>query len=183
MNRGQHGGVNIMAQPRPTRTTRSETLPGIAGWRWIFILQGVLSVVAALVGYVFIVDFPELSHKSFGLKFLTEKEAAFVVARIEKDRHDAIPEEFQLGKYLKNVLNLKVCGFATLFGLATTNAYAIACFLPIIPTTGWGSMSLPLSVSLRLLMSRRRSSCTCVPSWVTNTTSDLPLSSSADASC
>lgn len=92
----------------------------------------------ALFSYLVIVDFPELSTNSFGFKFLNEKEAAFVVARIEKDRHDAIPEEFKLGKYLKSALDLKVWGFAALFGLTTTNTYAIAYFLPIILNEGMG---------------------------------------------
>lgn len=119
-------------------TAPSGYLPGIAGWRWIFILQGVITVVLALFSYLLIVDFPELSTHSFGLKFLNQKEADFVVARIEKDRHDAIPEAFHLGKYLKSGLDLKVWGFAALFGLTTTNTYAIAYFLPIILNAGMG---------------------------------------------
>ena len=34
------------------------------------------------------------------------------------------PEPFALGSYLKNALDLKVWGFAALFGLTTTNTYA-----------------------------------------------------------
>jgi MFS family permease len=67
-------------------------LPGIAGWRWIFILQGVVTCVVALVSLMFIVDFPELATKTWGFKFLNDKEVAFIVARIEKDRHDVLPE-------------------------------------------------------------------------------------------
>ncbi|EXJ75775.1 uncharacterized protein A1O5_00282 [Cladophialophora psammophila CBS 110553] len=113
-------------------------LPGIAGWRWIFILQGVLTCILAIGSYFLIVDFPEKATDTFGFKFLNQKEVDFVVARIEKDRHDAIPEEFRLGKYLKNALDLKVWGFAWLFGLTTTNTYAIAYFLPIILNDGMG---------------------------------------------
>ena len=113
--------------------------PGLAGWRWIFILQGLLTVVVGIIGWYFIVDFPEeAAKKGMGKKFLTEKEAAFVVARIEKDRHDVIPEEFAIGKYLKNGLDLKVWGFASLFMLTTTMTYAIAYFLPIILRDGMG---------------------------------------------
>ncbi|KIV86445.1 hypothetical protein PV11_02057 [Exophiala sideris] len=130
---GQHYGPTE-ANP----TAPSGILPGLAGWRWIFILQGTLTCVMAIVAFLFIVDFPELSTNSFGLKFLNEKEAAFVVARIEKDRHDAIPEPFRLGNYLKNALDMKVWGFAALFGLTTTNTYAIAYFLPIILNDGMG---------------------------------------------
>jgi len=96
-------------------------------------MQGLLTCVVALGSYFLIVDFPEQAATAgFQLKFLNEEEAAFVVARIEKDRSDAIPEPFVIGKYLKNALDLKVWGFATLFMLTTTCTYAIAYFLPII---------------------------------------------------
>lgn len=39
---------------------------------------------------------------------------------------------------MKNALDLKVWGFAALFGLTTTNTYAIAYFLPIILNDGMG---------------------------------------------
>lgn len=62
----------------------------------------------------------------------------FVVATIEKDRHDATLEEFKVGQYLKCAADLKVWGFAALFGLSTTVTYAIAYFLPIILEVGMG---------------------------------------------
>ncbi|KZM21583.1 uncharacterized protein EKO05_0008037 [Ascochyta rabiei] len=113
--------------------------PGLSGWRWIFILQGVLTVVIGFVGWYFIVDFPELANKpGMGKKFLNQSEVDFIVARIERDRHDALPEEFNIGKYLKNALDLKIWGFAAIFMLTTTITYAIAYFLPIILKDGMG---------------------------------------------
>lgn len=99
-------------------------------------MEGVVTCLAGFVGYYMIVDFPELAAKSW--RFLTPAESEFVVARIEKDRHDAIPEPFQLGAYLKNATDLKIWGFAWLFMLAATNSYAIAYFLPIILRDGMG---------------------------------------------
>ena len=134
-----HGYLGAHINPSKAHPNiKAHIAPGIAGWRWIFILQGLLTCIIGLGAYLTIVDFPELSTKSFGLKFLNEKEAAFVVARIEKDRHDAIPEEFHMGKYLRNALDLKIWGFAALFGLTTTCTYAIAYFLPIILQEGMG---------------------------------------------
>jgi MFS family permease len=71
-------------------------LPGIAGWRWIFILEGVLTCVIAAGAYFIIVDFPEKAVNSFGLKFLNKAESEFICARIEQDRHDVVPEEYVL---------------------------------------------------------------------------------------
>ncbi|KIV92880.1 hypothetical protein PV10_04144, partial [Exophiala mesophila] len=130
---GQHYG------PTPTNPDApSGILPGIAGWRWIFILQGVITCVLGLGSLLLIVDFPELSVNTFGLKFLNQREADFIVARIEADRQDVVLEQFNIWKYLKHALDLKVWAFAALFGLTTTNTYAIAYFLPIILNVGMG---------------------------------------------
>ncbi|KAH7064253.1 major facilitator superfamily domain-containing protein [Paraphoma chrysanthemicola] len=114
--------------------------PGLSGWRWIFILQGVITVAIGLIGWYFIVDFPELAANPSKLqkKFLSQQEADFIVARIEKDRHDVVAEEFNMAKYLKGALDLKVWGFAIIFMFTTTVTYAIAYFLPIILKDGMG---------------------------------------------
>ncbi|KAF8859312.1 MFS general substrate transporter [Acephala macrosclerotiorum] len=109
---------------------------GLAGWRWIFIIEGLITCVLGIIGYFLIVDFPEKAVNSWN--FLSSRESAFVVARIEKDRHDAIPEPFQISSYLKNALDSKVWAFASLFGLTATNTYAIAYFLPVILKDGMG---------------------------------------------
>ena len=99
-------------------------------------MEGVITCAFGLLGYFLIVDFPELAASSF--HFLSERESLYVVARIEKDRADAIPEPFSIGSYLKNALDLRVWGFGALFGLTTTCSYAIAYFLPIILRLGMG---------------------------------------------
>ena len=111
-------------------------LGNLSGWRWIFIIEGLITCVFGITGYFLIVDFPELASKSW--HFLNEREAAFMVARIEKDRHDAIPEAFSITAYIKNAFDSKVWAFASLFGLTTTNTYAIAYFLPVILREGMG---------------------------------------------
>lgn len=124
---GQHYGPTAEDPTAP-----SGIMAGIAGWRWIFIMQGLLTCIVAGIGATTISDFPEYAAKksrSFAFSFLNEREANFVVARIEKDRSDAIAEPFNLGKYVRGAADLKVWGFAALFGLTTTSTYAIAYFL------------------------------------------------------
>jgi MFS family permease len=109
-------------------------LGGLEGWRWIFIIEGIITIVLGAIGYLLIVDFPELASKSWN--FLSEKETAFICARIEKDRADVEAPKFNTAIYLKTAADLKVWGFAALFGLTTTNSYAIAYFLPVILNRG-----------------------------------------------
>ena len=104
-------------------------------------MEGILTCVVGFIGAIFIADFPEHAAnkaKSLSLPFLNQKEAEFIVARIEQDRHDAIAIPFSLGMYLKGALDLKILGFACMFGLTTTVTYAIAYFLPIILEDGMG---------------------------------------------
>ncbi|KAJ7200559.1 phthalate transporter [Mycena pura] len=111
-------------------------ISGLAGWRWIFILEGLITCLLGIGSWLLIVDFPEESPKSWS--FLNEAEAAFVVARIEHDRSDAFVEPFSVGGYLGNAWDSKVWAFAALYMLTTTVSYSIAYFLPIILLDGMG---------------------------------------------
>ncbi|KAL2832486.1 major facilitator superfamily domain-containing protein [Aspergillus cavernicola] len=109
---------------------------GLAGWRWIFILEGVITGAIGILAIIFLVDFPDRAHKSW--RFLSEKECAFIVRRINRDRSDGDAEPFTMKRFLKPALDLKIWGFAMIFFCVTTVSYAIAYFLPIILSDGMG---------------------------------------------
>lgn len=83
---------------------------GLNGWRWIFIIEGTLTIFLGILGYWALVDFPDKAHKSW--KFLTEREAKFIINRVDKDRGDARPEPWSLAKFLRGGADIKVWGFA-----------------------------------------------------------------------
>src|ERR1700753_469597 len=56
------------------------------GWRWIFILEGILTVVISLAAYFLVHNYPATST------FLTPDEKKFVIKRLELD-NDAIRDE------------------------------------------------------------------------------------------
>ncbi|KAJ5654769.1 hypothetical protein N7490_001772 [Penicillium lividum] len=105
-------------------------LSNYAGWRWIFIMEGIITCLIGLAGYVFMVDFPEKAHKAWG--FLTERESAYITRRINRDRQDAGLDQFSFSKFLKPARDPKVWGFALIFLCTTMQAYSIGYFLPII---------------------------------------------------
>ncbi|EUC31339.1 hypothetical protein COCVIDRAFT_94759 [Bipolaris victoriae FI3] len=109
---------------------------GLNGWRWIFIIEGALTCFLGIVGYWALVDFPDKAHRSW--KFLTEREAKFIIDRVNRDRGDAKPEPFSLGRFLKGGTDIKIWGFALIFFNTTTVTYALAYFLPIILTQNMG---------------------------------------------
>ncbi|KAB8278327.1 major facilitator superfamily domain-containing protein [Aspergillus minisclerotigenes] len=111
-------------------------LQDLEGWRWIFIMEGVITGVIGILTITFLVDFPDKAHKSW--RFLNEKECAFIVRRINRDRSDGDVEPFSLKRFLSPALDLKIWGFAMIFFCTTTVTYAIAYFLPIILERGMG---------------------------------------------
>ncbi|SMQ50285.1 unnamed protein product [Zymoseptoria tritici ST99CH_3D7] len=105
-------------------------LGGLEGWRWIFIMEGVITAIIALVGYTFLIDFPEDAHKT--KSFLTSEEIKIMVDRVERDRGDAHVTPFSLKNYLVQGKDWKVWFFALNFGLSGLVTYVVSYFLPII---------------------------------------------------
>ncbi|RSL42899.1 hypothetical protein CEP54_015308 [Fusarium duplospermum] len=62
-----------------------EGVRGIAGWQWLFIIEGAGSFGAALIAFIFLPDFP--GQKSGAVKWLlTDDEQKVAVERIQRDR-------------------------------------------------------------------------------------------------
>ena len=59
---------------------------GYNAWRWVFIIEGLLTVVVSFLFFFIIPDFPENS------KFLSEREREYVKRRIEEDQGKAALE-------------------------------------------------------------------------------------------
>ncbi len=59
--------------------SKMDGVGGYEGWRWIFILEGLLTVVVAVISFFFLYDFPETAT------FLTEEEREFVLYRLQHD--------------------------------------------------------------------------------------------------
>ena len=116
-------------------------LGGLSGWRWIFIVEGIISCVAALTGYVLLVGFPDDAHGSWN--FLSEAERDFVVRRVDRDRGDAITPPFTFGAFLKPARDFRIWVYSFIFFCVITVGNSINYFLPII-LLGMGTSYPPL---------------------------------------
>ncbi|TPX33834.1 hypothetical protein SmJEL517_g03325 [Synchytrium microbalum] len=54
---------------------------GLAGWKWLFVVDGFISLASAVIGFVLIPDFP----KTTTWRFFTKDEIALAVSRLERD--------------------------------------------------------------------------------------------------
>lgn len=81
--------------------------------RWIFIIEGILTCIVALISFITLVEFPDRVSKSW--RFLNQREIDWVLRRVERDRGDAYMEPFSMKKFLRAGLDLKLWGLGVIF--------------------------------------------------------------------
>jgi len=84
-----------------------EGLAGLRGWRWIFIMEGIMTVVLGILGYMLIVDFPDKVHLS-KRPFLTVDELQLLKDRLQRDRGDSEFDKITLKIIGKVLLNWQI---------------------------------------------------------------------------
>ncbi len=99
---------------------------GLHGWRWIFILEGIATVVVSLASYYFIANYPSTA------KFLTDKERACVQARLESNSDASRVEGFTFKNVLIAVRDPKVWLYGLGFHTLSLPLYTLSLFLPTI---------------------------------------------------
>ena len=104
---------------------------GYLGWRWIFIVEGLIPITLAPLGYFLIVDFPDKVHKS-RLPFLTAEQIQITKDRLESDRGDS--EYIKVtAKTILRVLGMwQIWVYSLQFMCAGIGVYAFAYFTPLI---------------------------------------------------
>ncbi|KAF2161167.1 hypothetical protein M409DRAFT_59424 [Zasmidium cellare ATCC 36951] len=115
--------------------SQMDGVENLRGWRWIFIMEGIITVLLGLLGYVFIIDFPDKSTRPFLIlrkPFLTIPEAKIVLDRINRDRGDAVVDTLTAQKVLVFLRDWKIWEYAWLYCLNNTVTYSFSFFLPII---------------------------------------------------
>ncbi|GAA5903135.1 hypothetical protein JCM8208_000461 [Rhodotorula glutinis] len=114
---------------------------GLEGWRWIFLLFGIITVALGFMSWFVIVDFPDRA------KFLTPEQKTWAIERIQQDRGDATPDAVTGKKLLTHALDFKIWCFGLCFCFSTMPAYAFSYFLPVILSGGGYDVKTSLLLS------------------------------------
>ncbi|KZO94375.1 MFS general substrate transporter [Calocera viscosa TUFC12733] len=104
-----------------------EGVGGKPAWAWIFIIEGLATVLAGIASFWIVQDFPDTA------KFLTEAERAFVVRRLqEDDQFSAAGEEFKFRYVWSAVRDWKVWVGMLCYAGIDAPLYAFSLFTPSI---------------------------------------------------
>ena len=110
-------------------------MDGIGGkpaWAWIFILEGLLTVVAGIFSFWVIQDFPDTA------KFLTEAERTVVIRRLqEDDQFSAAGEELKWKYIWQSIFDWKTwVGSKCRLDPMRKSSRLSSCWFPVLLYTG-----------------------------------------------
>jgi len=108
---------------------------GKPGWAWIFILEGLVTIVIAAASWWMVQDFPD------NATFLSVDDKKRVIRRLREDaQSSAEHEEFKMQYFWASVTDWKTLCFAIIYMGADGALYAFSLFLPtIINELGYSS--------------------------------------------
>jgi len=99
---------------------------GLNGWRWIFILEGILTVLVALSAYFWIHNYPKTA------KFLSEDERTFIYNRLKSDNDSMNVEPFAWVNVRAALKDYKCWLYGLGFHTMSLPLYTLSSFLPTI---------------------------------------------------
>ena len=134
---GAFGG--ILAYVRPPRKfvvllligifqgiAKMKGVGGLNGWRWIFILEGIVTVLVSLISYFFVVNYPSTA------KNITEKERDAILARLASNSDATRDEKFSWKNVINALSDPKVLLYGLGFHTMSLPLYTLSLFLPTI---------------------------------------------------
>ncbi|KAF1850771.1 high-affinity nicotinic acid transporter [Cucurbitaria berberidis CBS 394.84] len=98
---------------------------GKAAWAWIFILEGLMSILVSIVAYWCIYDYPATA------RFLTSKERSEVERRLTAD-HGHLSNDFDMKYVWQAITDWKIYIFMLICMAGFCPIYSFALFLPTI---------------------------------------------------
>ncbi|RVX72972.1 hypothetical protein B0A52_03325 [Exophiala mesophila] len=143
---GSFGGLLAAA------ITNMHDVGGKPGWAWIFILEGLLTIVIGVISIWMVHDFPDEAT------FLSEEDRLRVYHRLKKDQQSSAEHEsFQWAHVMASLRDWKTYTGCLIYMGAGGGLYAFSLFLPTIlaelgyRTTTAQLMSVPPYVAAALL--------------------------------
>ncbi|KEQ99842.1 hypothetical protein AUEXF2481DRAFT_45783 [Aureobasidium subglaciale EXF-2481] len=105
---------------------KMDGIGGYSGWRWIFIIEGILTVVVGVIARFWVCDWPETA------KFLTEEERVLLTSRLQVDSGEAVMNRLDKAATRRIFTDWKIyTGVVMYMGIVNTG-YAGSFFVPTI---------------------------------------------------
>ncbi|KAJ4354047.1 uncharacterized protein N0V89_005780 [Didymosphaeria variabile] len=120
---------------------------GLSGWQWIFLVEGIITIAFGITVYWIFPDFPPQA------KWLTEKEKAFIQARLPGNAPQAAEMNFNWREIVESLKDIRLWVFTLIWALFTIGTSGVRFYQPtVIADLGYTDiasaqlLNLPISI-------------------------------------
>ncbi|KAJ6016122.1 hypothetical protein N7540_010713 [Penicillium herquei] len=126
---------------------KMDGIGGLAGWRWIFIIEGLFPVACSIAVWFFLPDTPETAH------FLTEEEKAFIINRLKVETGADNTDKLGWSSIKDTLMDWKIYAMTVIYQGVSVGVYGFTSVLPtVVEDMGYHSataqlMTVPIYMS------------------------------------
>ncbi|SPO06249.1 related to putative tartrate transporter [Cephalotrichum gorgonifer] len=99
---------------------------GISGWQWLFLSEGLITVVFGVVVKFILPDFPPTA------KWLTDREKAFIQARLPPNAPRAEEQNFKLSEIVESLKDIRLWLFTLIWATFTVGTSGVRFYQPTV---------------------------------------------------
>ncbi|CAK7209716.1 hypothetical protein SCUCBS95973_000534 [Sporothrix curviconia] len=111
------------------------TTGGLSGWKWLILTEGIITIVLGVITLIFLPDFPA------GARWLTEREKAFVQARLPINAPRAQEENFSWRQFVRTLKDIRLWLFLGCWAFYTVGTTGLTFYQPsVIASLGFTSI-------------------------------------------
>ncbi|KAG4423744.1 hypothetical protein IFR04_003169 [Cadophora malorum] len=99
---------------------------GLSGWKWLILTEGLFTVLLGLIVFFFLPDFPASA------KWLSDKEKAFLQARLPRNSPRAAESSFSLKEFLTSFKDIKIWLFLFCWAFYTVGTTGLQFYQPTV---------------------------------------------------
>ncbi|KAJ5628617.1 pantothenate transporter [Penicillium lividum] len=119
------------------------TTAGLSGWKWLILTEGIITVVLGVLTYFFLPDFPSSAT------WLSEKEQAFIQARLPRNSPRASEANFDMQELITTLKNKRVWLFLLCWAFFTIGTTGLTFYQPtVISNLGFTSRGEALLLNI-----------------------------------
>ncbi|OSS47602.1 hypothetical protein B5807_07560 [Epicoccum nigrum] len=105
---------------------KMDGIQGYKAWRWLFIIEGVITIAISFLSFFLIVPFPEDSN------FLAPDEKALLLARLKNDGGTVVHDKLSIRRLVEILHDWKIWAAVFIYLGGAENANSITSFQPTI---------------------------------------------------
>ncbi|GAB1201107.1 hypothetical protein APSETT444_010494 [Aspergillus pseudonomiae] len=111
------------------------TAGGLSGWKWLVLTEGIFTVILGIVTYFLLPDFPSTAS------WLSEREQAFIQARLPRNAPRAAEANFDLRELVTTLKNKRIWLFLLCWAFFTVGTTGLTFYQPtVIANLGFTSI-------------------------------------------